>query len=885
MRKIFYIFILFFIFGLSDKVGYASGPQFPLLLNTASYFNGSYPGTPVGIGNWTSGVGELNVTGSASSTSLTINSVTIGTTTDYALNSGTPWAIVIEGDDGVYRAYTVTSVDTINMILTIYPSLDVATTNKPAGNMFDSYNGQHLTTMGYYGLADFLTHQTKRYSYMEKYADRYSYDGSSVTAYYGTAWASVGGLANGGYVSPTTCMYKGILDSTKNIFASVCTPYLNQPVGVLNSKKVKSIATTVLGQGASQTVNLAGKSGYLDTYLSIGGQQNSTTTASARVKVYIDGVLTYNSTFGQFTHLQVPFDHASTGQIQVLSDANVPVTIYVGNTTWFVWNDSDWGNSSPDESLIPDGSKVVIFEDSWGVYHNNAFATRLQENLPSSTITNVSVAGTQATWAISNYSSLVSPNNPDYVISNFQINDKVASVTDDQLLSNLMTLWNLTLADGATPIYLRSLSTASYNQMQTLYIADQNLSAKYPKNKATMINVVSSGISNNTATVTWSTDFAASSKVNYGMSPSAIDLSTSEVDTSPRTTSHSINLSSLNACSTYYFNLNGVTSLLDNSTSTTYSFNTSGCSGDSSISTSSSSIISTSSGGSLSLDGISISVPNLYTSTSSNSVFQIHKLDPIFFNSINVPDGKINVGINVFNLKSFTDSTTTLSSFDKPITITLAYLPDNIANINQSSLIIYRYDGSSWSPLSNCSVNTSNHTVTCSTQNFSDFALFGEYQQTTSNIGGGGAGNGSPNIIGLVSNGNKDYVSSTNLTSTPNYESLIRDIGVKINSIITQVNLLKNNISVNFKNNLYIGVHGNDVKLLQVYLNTHGFMVAQNGPGSLDQETMYFGKLTQEAVMKFQSKYGIVSSGTPDTTGYGQVGPLTRAKLNEIFNK
>lgn len=47
--------------------------------------------------------------------------------------------------------------------------------------------------------------------------------------------------------------------------------------------------------------------------------------------------------------------------------------------------------------------------------------------------------------------------------------------------------------------------------------------------------------------------------------------------------------------------------------------------------------------------------------------------------------------------------------------------------------------------------------------------------------------------------------------------------------------------------------------------------------------TGYFGPLTEGAVKKFQAKQGIVSSGTPSTTGYGLVGPKTRAKLNAMY--
>lgn len=45
------------------------------------------------------------------------------------------------------------------------------------------------------------------------------------------------------------------------------------------------------------------------------------------------------------------------------------------------------------------------------------------------------------------------------------------------------------------------------------------------------------------------------------------------------------------------------------------------------------------------------------------------------------------------------------------------------------------------------------------------------------------------------------------------------------------------------------------------------------------QVTGYFGPLTEQLVEAFQAKQGVVSSGSPDTTGYGAVGPRTRALL------
>jgi len=48
--------------------------------------------------------------------------------------------------------------------------------------------------------------------------------------------------------------------------------------------------------------------------------------------------------------------------------------------------------------------------------------------------------------------------------------------------------------------------------------------------------------------------------------------------------------------------------------------------------------------------------------------------------------------------------------------------------------------------------------------------------------------------------------------------------------------------------------------------------------------TGFFGILTQEAVQRFQCKYDVVCSGTPSTTGYGRVGPVTLAQINALIS-
>jgi len=78
---------------------------------------------------------------------------------------------------------------------------------------------------------------------------------------------------------------------------------------------------------------------------------------------------------------------------------------------------------------------------------------------------------------------------------------------------------------------------------------------------------------------------------------------------------------------------------------------------------------------------------------------------------------------------------------------------------------------------------------------------------------------------------------------------------------------------------LELGDENSQVKTVQQFLNNAGFAVAKSGSGSLRNETTYFGFLTKAAVRKFQCAKKIVCQGNENTTGYGLVGPKTRAAL------
>lgn len=83
-----------------------------------------------------------------------------------------------------------------------------------------------------------------------------------------------------------------------------------------------------------------------------------------------------------------------------------------------------------------------------------------------------------------------------------------------------------------------------------------------------------------------------------------------------------------------------------------------------------------------------------------------------------------------------------------------------------------------------------------------------------------------------------------------------------------------------FERDLAIGTKGEDVKLLQILLNSDKrTMIAVSGTGSQGQETTLFGPATKDAIKRFQALF-IEYVGVAN----GRFGPKTRTVMNAICN-
>ena len=77
----------------------------------------------------------------------------------------------------------------------------------------------------------------------------------------------------------------------------------------------------------------------------------------------------------------------------------------------------------------------------------------------------------------------------------------------------------------------------------------------------------------------------------------------------------------------------------------------------------------------------------------------------------------------------------------------------------------------------------------------------------------------------------------------------------------------------NFTTSLYYGLRSSGVLALQTFLTEQGYL-------SASYDTGFYGNLTVAGVQKFQCAQNIICSGSAFTTGWGLVGPRTRAALN-----
>lgn len=432
---------------------------------------------------------------------------------------------------------------------------------------------------------------------------------------------------------------------------------------------------------------------------------------------------------------------------------------------------------------------------------------------------------------------------------------------------------NGTLAEG-TGYYVLIPNTAFRNVSSTFF---GGISATTTWNFTTgdftapsLVDVTATSTASTSSTIIWTTVEDSSTRLWHGLT-SAVSTSTTETDTSPRASSHSVALTGLIPCTTYFYQAVSRDAALNTSSSSINSFTTTGCIASSTPTSATSTTIDTSSSGTSTLTTASSTftvntTPAVYASSSS-FVIQIRALpDTDVLAAIGTPSGVNQVGDIVFDVKAIVGTSTVLDSFDAPVTITYQYTEDDINGLNEASLWLYHYANGAWSALDNCVLDTDANVITCTAPHFSIFSLFGSVPAAAStnraSVGPMGGGGSVQEQVSYLSQMGKNAEAENLKKQWPNLFAVAPTTVAKSGPMVLSRNLQK-------------GMSGADVGNLQ------GILIKLN-LGSAAQKlksvgvTGYFGAVTQAAVVEFQIKNKI-------TPAKGYFGPVTRKAIEKVW--
>lgn len=251
------------------------------------------------------------------------------------------------------------------------------------------------------------------------------------------------------------------------------------------------------------------------------------------------------------------------------------------------------------------------------------------------------------------------------------------------------------------------------------------------------------------ATITWNTNESGSSLVRYGTT-SSLGSQTNEQDTGSGTTSHTVVLANLPACTTYFYRPVSTDRSDNAGTGSLASFTTSACTNSASVVSQTGGVVETTGGGLALLDagkGLAVDVP---TGAATNAfTLQVKKIVRSTVTSLtSTPSGTSAIDDHIYDIRAISGGTL-VTTFGAPVSVTVSYADSQVSGYVESSLLLYRWDGSDWNALDNCALDTDANSITCETTHFSTFGLFGNAipiaQQsdgvsTSANGGGGGTG-------------------------------------------------------------------------------------------------------------------------------------------------
>jgi hypothetical protein len=247
------------------------------------------------------------------------------------------------------------------------------------------------------------------------------------------------------------------------------------------------------------------------------------------------------------------------------------------------------------------------------------------------------------------------------------------------------------------------------------------------------------------ATISWLTNEPANSQIWYDPN-NHLTTKTPLFNSASPTQTHQITLTDLVSCSKYYYQVVSQDNAGNTANSALGSFITSGCPGSVAVASVdelvfkpaivnnadvNSDVGQTDSDTDYQLNQTAgslrfgLAIPRTFTENPAS--LQLKNLDSeAVIVNLSKPTGKSKAGSKVFDVKALADPSSTISSFSSAVTVNITYSDQDVVGLSEDSLRIYNHDGNRWSQLSDCQVDVVANIVTCTTNHFSVFGLFGQ---------------------------------------------------------------------------------------------------------------------------------------------------------------
>lgn len=401
--------------------------------------------------------------------------------------------------------------------------------------------------------------------------------------------------------------------------------------------------------------------------------------------------------------------------------------------------------------------------------------------------------------------------------------------------------------------------------------------------------VSSQHVTDASTVITWNTDKNSTTRVAYD-GVSDLRFSTMEFGTDSRQQTHMAQLQSLVPCTGYFYRAYSKNTAGGEAMSLINRFATTGCLSPMLPGVHAEGILSTLPQRTLALvreddRAVSVTLPSGFPETSA---VEINGLDAAgVASAAPAPTSQSRlIAAHAYRVVVLKDPSMSVFASDKPATLTMRYLPEDVSDIVAGTLKIWRWTGVDWTETKQCRTDSDLHEISCMDNELSTFALFGISSKLSLAPPSGALTLVAPPkaslFDGRVGDDSRIIVSTppVSVKISPAEQAKAQPLRKTIIALRTpaassaaQTQATPTNAR-SLTRDLYRGIKHPEVKLLQRFLISRKYLDAGGDSG-------FFDGTTETAVKKFQCDQEITCAGTQSTTGFGSVDVRTRARINE----